>query len=252
MADQRTVIDAVHRLSAGDRVIAGLVACHGMPSFGGTTHGRTRFAALARSILYQQLAGKAALAIHGRFVDAVGGDVTPRAVLACPEETLRACGLSGAKAASIRDLAAKVTDGTIALDRIGRLSDDAIVDHLVQVRGIGRWTAEMFLLFTLGRLDVWPTGDFGVRVGYATAWETPTVPAPKELQTLGDRFRPYRSIVAWYCWRAADERTRGPRPPPLGTTAPGEVEGRACHTSSRPPTTMSSPSSWTAPTRRTR
>jgi 3-methyladenine DNA glycosylase/8-oxoguanine DNA glycosylase len=158
-------------------------------------------------IVYQQLAGRAAATIHGRFVAAVGGEVTPATVLAASPETLAACGLSRAKAASIVDLADQVASGRIALERIGRLSDEEVVDHLVQVRGIGPWTAQMFLLDTLGRLDVWPTGDYGVRAGFGRAWGLPDTPSPKELEVLGKPFRPYRSLVAWYCWRVVDDRT---------------------------------------------
>jgi DNA-3-methyladenine glycosylase II len=118
---------------------------------------------------------------------------------------MRAAGLSGAKVASLRDLSAKVLDGTVVLEprRLARLGDDDIVARLSSVRGIGRWTAEMFLIFQLRRLDVWPTGDLGVRRGYGLAWDVP-MPTPKQLEALGEPFHPYRSIVAWYCWRAAE------------------------------------------------
>ena len=168
---------------------------------------RTHFAELARAICYQQLAGAAASAIHGRF-DALfdGEGPTPEAVLALPVETLRGVGLSGSKTASIRDLAEKVVAGDVELDRVGRLSDDEVVRELTLVRGIGRWTAEMFLIFQLGRLDVWPVDDFGVRRGYGVLHGWTEMPTPKELEPLGDAYRPYRSIAAWYCWRAADTK----------------------------------------------
>jgi 3-methyladenine DNA glycosylase/8-oxoguanine DNA glycosylase len=194
-------------LAARDTVVARLLDRYGPPRFGSRTPAGARFAVLARSICYQQLAGKAASTIHGRFVAAVGGEVTPTSVLAASPEVLRAAGLSAAKAAAIKDLAMKVTDGQVSLERIGRLSDDDVVEHLIQVRGIGRSTAEMFLLGPLGRLDVWPVGDYGVRAGFAAAWGLPEIPPPAVLLDLGDAFRPYRSIVAWYCWRVADDRT---------------------------------------------
>src|SRR6266850_5423839 len=128
------------------------------------------FAALTESILYQQLAGAAAAAIHRRFLDLFDGDLSPETLLALPARKLRAAGLSGAKVAAIRDLAAKVVDGTVRLQRIGRLPDEDIVTSLSVVRGIGPWTAEMFLIFQLRRLDVWPVGDYGVRKGYALAY----------------------------------------------------------------------------------
>jgi DNA-3-methyladenine glycosylase II len=160
------------------------------------------FAALAESILYQQLAGAAAATIHRRFVALFDGDLSPEAVLALPEDRLRGAGLSGAKAASIRDLAAKVADGTVPLEHIGRLSDEQIITRLSVVRGIGRWTAEMFLIFQLRRLDVWPVDDYGVRKGYSLAYGLPELLTPRQLEGEGERFRPYRTVAAWYCWRA--------------------------------------------------
>jgi DNA-3-methyladenine glycosylase II len=165
----------------------------------------THFEALVRSIVYQQLAGPAAAAIHGRLVAALGGEVTPKRLLSLPAGTLRSVGLSANKAASLQDLAARVLDGTVVLDPAGlRTENDAeVVARLTTVRGIGKWTAEMFLMFQLRRLDVWPTGDLGVRKGFGLAWEIPA-PTAKQLEPLGDPYRPYRSVVAWYCWRAAE------------------------------------------------
>jgi DNA-3-methyladenine glycosylase II len=165
----------------------------------------SHFEALVRAIVYQQLAGRAAAAIHGRLVAALGGQVVPERLLSLSDETLRSAGLSGAKTASLRDLAAKVLDGTVVLDPAGlrKESDAEVVTRLSTVRGIGKWTAEMFLMFQLRRLDVWPTGDLGVRKGFGLAWGIPT-PTAKELEPLGEPFRPYRSVVAWYCWRAAE------------------------------------------------
>jgi DNA-3-methyladenine glycosylase II len=165
---------------------------------------RTHFAELVRAICYQQLAGAAARTIHGRLEAALDGDPTPESVLALPVETLRAAGLSANKAASIRDLAEKVLAGDVELDRVARLPDDEIVRELILVRGIGRWTAEMFLMFQLGRLDVWPVDDLGVRKGYVAIYSLPEMPTPKVLDGLGEPLRPYRSLAAWYCWRAAD------------------------------------------------
>jgi DNA-3-methyladenine glycosylase II len=163
------------------------------------------FAALAESILYQQLAGAAAAAIHRRFVALFDGDLSPEAVLALPPKKLRAAGLSRNKVASIRDLAAKVADRTVPLDHISRLPDEEIITRLSVVRGIGRWTAEMFLIFQLRRLDVWPVEDYGVRKGYSLAYGLRGLLTPKQLQVEGERFRPYRTVAAWYCWRAVHE-----------------------------------------------
>jgi len=162
------------------------------------------FAALVRSIMYQQLAGAAAAAIHGRFLKLFAGGLSPGAVIALPDGAMRAAGLSGSKAAAISDLAQKVEDGTVPLQDVESLSDDEVVARLVQVRGIGRWTAEMFLIFQLGRLDVWPVDDYGVRKGWARAHKLEDLPTPRALQSEGDRFRPFRTIAAWYCWRAVD------------------------------------------------
>ena len=162
------------------------------------------FAALVRSIMYQQLAGAAASTIHGRFLKLFADGLSPAAVLSLPEGVMRTAGVSGSKAAAITDLAHKVVDGTVPLDDVDSLSDDEVVAHLVQVRGIGRWTAEMFLIFQLRRLDVWPVDDYGIRKGWTLAHKLKDLPAPRVLQAEGDMFRPFRTIAAWYCWRAVD------------------------------------------------
>jgi DNA-3-methyladenine glycosylase II len=162
------------------------------------------FAALVRSITYQQLAGAAAAAIHARFMKLFIGALSPTAVMALPEVALRSAGLSTSKAAAITDLARKVEDGTVPLHDVESLSDDELVERLIQVRGIGRWTAEMFLIFQLRRLDVWPVDDFAIRKGWAIAHKLKDLPRPRALQAEGDRFRPFRTVAAWYCWRATD------------------------------------------------
>jgi DNA-3-methyladenine glycosylase II len=169
---------------------------------------RSHFAALAESILHQQLAGAAARAIHGRFVALFDGELSPEAVLAVPPGKLRAAGLSGRKVVSMRDLAAKVVDGTVPLHRIGRLADEEVITRLSVVRGIGRWTAEMFLMFQLRRLDVSPVGDYGIRKGYALAYGLRKLLTPKQLAREGERFRPYRTVAAWYCWQAVREQRK--------------------------------------------
>ncbi|MEA2637906.1 MAG: DNA-3-methyladenine glycosylase [Chloroflexota bacterium] len=160
------------------------------------------FEALLSAIVFQQLAGAAARAIHGRVVAVLGGVVAPESVLAAKPEALRAAGLSANKLAAIIDLAAKFVDGTVPVHDLDRLSDDEIVERLVTVRGVGRWTAEMFLLFQLRRPDVWPVDDLGVRNGWGRIHDLSSPPTPKELAPLGDPLRPYRSTAAWYCWRA--------------------------------------------------
>jgi DNA-3-methyladenine glycosylase II len=201
------VVSAERHLAKLDPVLKRLILAAGPCTIGGPSRNGTAFAELVRSITFQQLAGRAAATIHGRLVAAVGGKVTPATILSTPVDAMRAAGMSGAKTASVIDLATAFTDGRVKARRLSTLPDDEIVAELSSVRGIGRWTAEMFLMFHLGRLDVWPTGDLGVRNGYARAWDLPAPPKPKELESMGDRFRPYRSIVAWYCWRAMDTVT---------------------------------------------
>jgi DNA-3-methyladenine glycosylase II len=190
-------------LAGKDPVMARLVAAAGPPRL--PRPQSSHYAALVQAVVYQQLAGPAAATIHRRLVTALHGDLDPAVLLAVPHEKLRAAGLSAAKVASLQDLATKVLDGTVVLSprRLARQSDQEVIDRLSAVRGIGRWTAQMFLLFQLRRLDVWPTGDLGVRRGYGLAWQV-AMPTARELEPLGDPYRPYRSLVSWYCWRAVD------------------------------------------------
>jgi len=192
---------AIDEVASRDPVLAQLVA-----RVGPITH-RPRnpdgpFGALVRAIVYQQLAGRAAQAIHGRLRVTVGEALTPEALTAASDAALRAAGLSGNKVAALRDLSAKVLDGSVVLTRTSRRSDEELIAELVTVRGIGRWTAEMYLMFELRRLDVWPVDDLGVRQGYALAWKLDPIPTANQLAPLGERFRPYRSVVARYCWAA--------------------------------------------------
>ena len=174
---------AAQVLAERDPVIARMVADFGLPSFPVPTG--SPFSALVRSITYQQLAGAAASAIHGRLIALLDGEVTPERILAATTEQLRGVGLSGNKTLSLQDLSAKVLDGTVVLEprRLARLGDEEIVARLSEVRGIGKWSAEVFLMFQLRRLDIWPTGDLGIRRGYAAAWNIPQ-PIPKVLDAL--------------------------------------------------------------------
>jgi DNA-3-methyladenine glycosylase II len=192
---------AARLLAQRDPVLARLVAAAGLPRL--PTPTESHFATLVRSITYQQLATGSARAIHGRLVAALDGEVTAERVAATPAPVLRAVGLSTRKVESLHDLAAKVLDGTVVLDprRLARLDDEAITARLTTVIGIGKWSADIFLMFRLRRMDVWPTGDLAVRKGYGLAWQVPA-PTEKQLVPLGQPYRPYRSVVAWYCWRA--------------------------------------------------
>jgi 3-methyladenine DNA glycosylase/8-oxoguanine DNA glycosylase len=164
------------------------------------------FEALAESIAYQQLSGKAAATIWGRVRAIYGRSFDPRQVIETPDEKLRGAGLSRSKVAALKDLAAKTIDGTVPTSRaLSCMADEEIIERLTTVRGIGRWTVEMLLLFDLGRLDVWPVNDYGVQKGFAKTFRKRKLPTPKQLQKLGEKWRPYRSLAAWYFWRALDQ-----------------------------------------------
>ena len=165
------------------------------------------FDSLAESIAYQQLSGKAAATIWGRVRALYPRRkwLDPKQVLATPDETLRGCGLSRAKTVALKDLAAKTIDGTVPTGpALAEMGKEEIIERLTAVRGIGRWTVEMLLLFQLGRLDVWPVTDYGVQKGYAKTFGKRKLPTPKQLQRIGEKWRPYRSVAAWYFWRALD------------------------------------------------
>jgi DNA-3-methyladenine glycosylase II len=203
--------EATREVASRDPVLAHLIAIAG-PIEQRERNADGPFGALARSIVFQQLAGRAASAILGRVIAAADGQLTPEALIALPDETLRGAGLSRNKLLSLKDLSAKVLDGTVDLATTDEQSDDEIAARLATVRGIGQWTAEMFLMFELRRLDIWPTGDLGVRQGYGYAWGIDPPPTAKELLPLGDRFRPCRSVVARYCWEAVGLHRGGTDP----------------------------------------
>lgn len=171
------------------------------------------YVALVRAVAYQQLHGNAARAILGRFVALHPGAAfpTPEMVLATHPDAMRACGFSAGKTAAIRDIAAKAADGVVPTRRAAaRLSDAALIDRLTSIRGVGQWTVEMLLIFTLGRADVLPVDDFGVREGYRRLHDLDAQPKPKALAELGKLYAPYRSAAAWYLWRCADEGKKAP------------------------------------------
>jgi 3-methyladenine DNA glycosylase/8-oxoguanine DNA glycosylase len=200
--------EAAHQLlSASDPRMAELMARARRYEISPTRSVRP-FDALAESIAYQQLSGKAAATIFGRVRSLFPKRkwLDPEQLLATPDQRLRAAGLSRAKVAAIKDLAAKTIDGTVPTGRaLLRMSDDEIVRRLTQVRGIGRWTVEMLLIFDLGRPDIWPTDDYGVRKGFAKTFRRRKLPTPKQLMRIGEKWRPYRSVAAWYFWRALDK-----------------------------------------------
>jgi 3-methyladenine DNA glycosylase/8-oxoguanine DNA glycosylase len=197
---------AVLALSAADPTLGRLIDRVGACRFHATRSKKSPFLALAESIAYQQLNGKAAATIYGRFHALYPGKgPTPEGVLETSDEAMRGAGLSRAKMLAIRDLAAKTLDGTVpTAARLRSLPDDEIIERLTQIRGIGRWTAEMLLMFRLGRPDVLPATDYGVRQGFAIAYRKRSLPTPAKLLQHGERWRPYRSVASWYLWRALD------------------------------------------------
>lgn len=196
---------AVKHLSKADKRLSGLIKAAG-PFRMEIRAIHSPFETLARNIIYQQLNGTAAAAIHGRVLALFGGRrLSPADILAAADEELRGAGLSRNKLESLRDLAAKTASGTVPpLAKLRRMSDEEIVESLTQVRGIGRWTVEMLLMFGLGRPDVLPVGDYAVRKGFSLVYEMKEMPTPKELTRHGELWRPYRSVASWYMWRALE------------------------------------------------
>jgi DNA-3-methyladenine glycosylase II len=198
--------EAVEHLCRADKALARLIKKVG-PCKMKLHSRRTPFVALVTAVTYQQLNGTAARTILKRFLALYPGKrfPTPADVLATPEERMRAAGLSRAKTAAIKDIAAKTVEGIVPGSRaIIKLSNEEIIERLTSVRGVGPWTVEMLLMFTLGRLDVLPATDYGVRKGFAVAFGWKDLPTPKELLEYGERWRPHRSTAAWYLWRALE------------------------------------------------
>jgi DNA-3-methyladenine glycosylase II len=198
--------DALRHLRR-DKAFAALIRRIGPPRLG-IQRGRSPYEALMRAIAHQQLHGRAARAILARFeaLYPTGAFPTPELVLASPEADLRQCGFSGSKIAAMRAICAATLDGTVPTRRgSARLPDEELIERLTSIRGVGRWTVEMLLIFTLGRPDVLPVDDFGVRDGYRVLYGLDAQPKPKALAEIGLAWAPHRSIAAWYLWRASDE-----------------------------------------------
>jgi DNA-3-methyladenine glycosylase II len=202
----RATPKVVAQLAASDPVMARLVEEHGELVRRDLKRERPgdAYGALLRSIVGQQLSTKAARTIYGRVVDMYGEDPTPAQLIETDPEDLRAAGLSYSKAAYLRDLAEKIEDGELDLDHIAEQSDEVVVEELTQVKGLGRWTAEMFLMFHLGRPDVLPVGDLGIRKAAMIEYGLEEMPDPETLERLGERWRPYRSLACLYLWRSLD------------------------------------------------
>ncbi len=197
---------AVAKLRRADRALAAVIKRSG-PFTHRPEKMESPFQALFRAIVYQQLSGKAAATILGRVMEhfPTRRSFKPAAVLATPDSAFRAAGMSTAKVQAVKDLSAKTLDGTVpSLARLVKMSDEEIISRLVQVRGIGVWSVEMLLIFRLGRPDVLPVSDLGVRKGFMLTYGFAELPTPKELLAYGECWRPYRSVASWYLWRAAD------------------------------------------------
>jgi DNA-3-methyladenine glycosylase II len=195
---------AVRHLRAADPVMARVVEAVGPCRFKPRAEG-THFDALVRSIVYQQISGKAAATILGRLHEIYGGRApAPEELLATDEERLRAAGLSRQKQAYLRDLAEKCAGGGVPLEAIDSLPDDEVVAALVSVKGVGRWTAEVFMMFRLGRADVLPTADLGIQKAIQRAYRLRKLPPPRRVAEIGACWAPHRTIASWYLWRSLD------------------------------------------------
>jgi DNA-3-methyladenine glycosylase II len=195
---------AIKHLVACDPKLARVIEDVGKCRFTPRAEG-SHFDAVVRSIIYQQLSGRAAATIHGRVLGLYGGrDPSPAELLATPDETLRGVGLSRQKLGYLKDLARRVDDGSVPMDRLDSLGDDDVIDALVQVKGVGRWTAQMFLMFRLGRLDVLPELDLGIQKGIQRAYRLRSLPPPKRVLKIGAAWAPYRTIASWYLWRSLE------------------------------------------------
>ena len=193
----------VKELSSRDKRLARVIDAHSLCTIGRNPKPVSHFEALVESVISQQLAVKAADTIYGRVKDLAKGRVIPRRIAEITEIDMRAAGVSGAKFKTIQGLAEAAITKRIKINSLHEIDDDQeIFDQLTGLWGIGPWTVDMFMMHQLGRLDIWPTGDLGVRRGWEKMYSLKEEIEPKALDKKGDKFRPYRSVVAWYCWRA--------------------------------------------------
>ncbi len=205
--------EALRHLRRVDPVMAQLIRRAG-PHAVKPERGTGAYEALVEAVAHQQLTGKAARTILGRFyaLYGIGCCPEPLRLVETSDEALRGCGFSRAKSASLKDIAAKALDGTIPPRRaLARMKNEVIIERLIEARGVGRWTVEMFLMFTLGRPDVLPVDDYGIRLGYKIAYGKRTLPNLKALAKFGERWAPYRTTASWYLWRAVDIYRQGTR-----------------------------------------
>jgi len=194
----------VGEISETDKRFAKVIFESPLCTIGSTASPESNFESLVSSVISQQLAVKAAETIHGRLTQLAKGNVTPVRIANLSDTALREIGVSGAKAKTIQGLAQAALTGTVPIDNLHELSDEEVFNGLTSLWGIGPWTVDMFMMFQLHRLDIWPTGDLGVRRGWESIHKLSEQIEPKALEVKGEKFRPYRSVVAWYCWRHLD------------------------------------------------
>ena len=195
---------AVFHLKKSDPVMRAIIESVGPCRM---EYGEPTFHSLAESIIYQQLNGKAAETIFKRFTDAAGTPLTPEGILKLTEQQMRAVGLSKQKSSYLRDLAQKTQSGLLNFAKLADMSEADIIAHLTQVKGIGVWTAHMFLMFTMRRPDVLPTGDYGIQVAMKKHYRKRKLPKPKDMEKIAKAWSPYRSVACWYLWRSLDIKT---------------------------------------------
>ena len=187
-----------------DPVLAAIIKRHGPCGLGAVRDRFDHFSMLVRAIVFQQLSTKAATTIHTRLIDCMSGQVTPDSLCVVTEAQFRTAGISRQKAAYLRDLAERVASGDVPLDAVDAMTDEQVIEALTRVKGIGRWTAEMFLIFRLQRPDVLPVGDLGIVNAIQRAYKLRKKPTPDRMRKLGEAWRPYRSVATWYLWRSLD------------------------------------------------
>jgi DNA-3-methyladenine glycosylase II len=195
---------AVNHLKKSDPILASIIERVGSCRM---QFGEPQFHSLAETIVYQQLNGKAAVTIFNRFATLAGEPLTPAGILKLTNEQMRAAGLSQQKSSYMRDLAEKTHSGALDFARLPDLSDDEVIQHLTQVKGIGVWTAHMFLMFSLRRPNVLPTGDYGVQMAMKKFYKKRKLPKPKDMEKIAKAWAPYRSVACWYLWRSLDIKT---------------------------------------------
>jgi DNA-3-methyladenine glycosylase II len=195
---------AVNHLKRSDPVLRAIIERVGPCRM---EYGPAEFSSLAEAIVYQQLNGRAAVTIFNRFADLAGRPIRPEGILRLTDEQMRSVGLSKQKSAYLKDLASKTAAGVLEFARLPELSDEEVIQHLTQIKGIGVWTAHMFLMFSLRRPNVLPTGDYGVQMAVKKHYRKRKLPKPKDMEKIAKAWEPYRSVACWYMWRSLEIKT---------------------------------------------